>query len=409
MRKLLTLCFLFVFFIFQANAQTTDTTGYVINGTIKGIDSGVVRMLSQNRSVIDSAIIVNGKFTFRGKIGSPERRGFMIMPGNWSFLGFVENSPITMSIDTTGAMHQYSQKKDYPMIWQIKETGSALADVYTKYQDETGESYALSIFKKLSTLKKDSAVSIKHELDSLIKLLPGKHKLWIENYVGQNPSSLGGIYIFTEYCNSPGVDISEIYLRTVVNQFTGAAKTSPYYEALMKKLPALKNKEANSLASDFTLQKRDKSKFTLSSTRGSVIMLDFWASWCVPCRNGIPYWKKVYAKYHPKGFDIVSISDDRNSKDWTKALDQEKMPWIQVIDEFPSNGLPARVGELYAVKSMPFFVLLDKKGKVIVASGDENVVTKKLEEIFLNRSLTTKIKTGLPEVPRLRGKLVSKS
>jgi thiol-disulfide isomerase/thioredoxin len=132
-------------------------------------------------------------------------------------------------------------------------------------------------------------------------------------------------------------------------------------------------------------------------------MRDFWASWCVPCRKGIPYWKKVYGKYHHQGFDIVSIADDRNSKDWIKALDEEKMPWIQVIDEFPSKGLPARVGELYAVRSMPFFVLLDKKGKVIIASDDENAVTKKLEEIFPNRPLTTKIRATLPEVPRGSG------
>jgi|ERR1700754_2572866 len=381
MRKLLTICFLLIFFIFRANAQTTSNNGYVINGTITGIDSGVVHMFSENRSVMDSAVIVNGKFVFRGKMGSPERRAFMIMPGNWSFTGFVEDNALTFSIDTADAMHQYSQKKDYPVIWQIKETGSAMADVYTEYLNETGGSHYLSLLKKLKTVKKDSIAPIRNELDSLRKLLPGKQKLWIENYIGQNPSSIAGVYIFKEYCSLSG-NISEVYLRTIINQFSGAAKTSPYYEALMKKLPTLKNKEANNLASDFTLQKRDKSKFTLSSTRGSVTMLDFWGSWCVPCRKGIPHWKKVYAKYHPKGFNIVSIADDRVWNNWIHALDQEKMPWTQVVDEYSSTNSSGKVGELYAVRFMPFFVLLDKEGKVIIASGDEDAVTKKIEAIL---------------------------
>ncbi|WP_343114756.1 TlpA disulfide reductase family protein [Mucilaginibacter sp.] len=408
MRKLVTICFLFIFFIFRVNAQTTSNSGYVINGTITGIDSGVVRMLAGNRSVIDSAIIVNGKFAFKGKVDFPERRAFMIMPGNWSFRGFVEDTVIAFNIDTADAMHQYSNKIDYPIMWQIKETGSELADTYTQYENETGMTDYYSLIRRLKTAKKDSLVYIKNELDTIRMQGPGKQKLWIEKYIGQNPSSLAGVYIFNEYCNSQA-DISEVYMRTMMNQFSGAAKESPYYEALNKKLPTLKNKVTGNMASDFTLQKRDKSKFTLSSARGSVIMLDFWASWCVPCRKGIPYWKKVYAKYHQKGFDIVSISDDRGWNDWIKALDQEKMPWTQVIDEFPSKGLPARVGVLYAVRSMPFFVLLDRNGKVIIASDDEHAVTKKLAEIFPDRALTTKIRTALPEVPRPRGKSVSKS
>lgn len=381
MRKFLTLCFLFMFFICQANAQATKNDNYVINGTITGIDSGIVRMLSDNRDVIDSAIISNGKFIFKGKIGSPRRRGFLISPGNWSFRGFLEDTLITFNIDTADAMHQYSQKKDYPIFWQIKETGSVLADAYTQYENEIGLTHCYFLLKKLKSAKKDSVSIIKNELDSLRGLIMGKEKAWIEDYIGRNPSSLAGVYIFNEYYNLSG-NTSEVYLNTIVNQFSGAAKTSPYYEALMKKLPTLKNREPNNLASDFTLQKGDKTKFTLSSTRGSVTMLDFWASWCVPCRNGIPHWKKVYAKYHPKGLNIVSISDDKYWKDWIGALDQEKMPWTQVIDEYSSINSRGKVGQLYAVRFMPFFVLLDKEGKVIIASNDENAVTKKIETIF---------------------------
>jgi peroxiredoxin len=384
MRKLLSaaICIILFCFIFQADAQISKNRSYVINGTIVGVDSGIVRMLSNDMHVMDSAVIVKGKFIFRGKIDLPERKIFAIIPGNWAFGGFVDDSVITFNIDTSFAMHQNNNKaKDTPIILQIKETGSPLADVYAEYQNETGFTYGLSLLKKLKTAKKDSLAYIRNELDSIGQLLTGKEKLWVENYIGQNPSSLAGIYIFNEYYRSLH-DTSAIYLRSVINQFSGAAKASSYYDALTKQLSILTNMQVSKLAPDFTLPKRDKNKFRLSTTRGSIVMLDFWASWCVPCRKGIPNWKKVYAKYHHKGFNIISVSNDRNWNDWVRALDQEKMPWTQVIDEFPSQGSLAKVCELYAVGSMPFFVLLDEKGKVILASGDENIVTKKIEEIL---------------------------
>lgn len=383
MRKLLSAAigFILLGFIFQANAQSTSDRNFVINGTINGIESGVVRMLSTNRIVMDSAVIVNGKFVLRGKIDLPERKVFVIMPGNWEFGGFVDNPIITFDIDTSFAMHQYEKKKDHPLIWQIKETGSALADVYAKYQNETGFTYGLSLFKKLKKANKDSLAHIRNEMDSIAKLMPIKEKLWSENYIRQNPTSLAGIYIFHEYYRSTR-DTSTVYLRSILKAFSGAAKSSSYYDALNKQLSILTNIQVSKIAPDFTLQQRDKTKLKLSTTRGSYIMLDFWASWCVPCRAGIPHWKKVYAKYHSKGFNIISVTDDRFRKSWLRALDQEKMPWIQVIDELPSTGGPAIVGELYGVHFIPYFVLLNKKGEMIIASGDEKLVTKKIEEIF---------------------------
>jgi thiol-disulfide isomerase/thioredoxin len=389
MKKSLTTTISFILFCFaiQTNAQAVKSDSYVINGTINGVDSGVVHMVSQNMSVIDSATIVNGKFTFRGKISSPERKTFMIIPGNWAFAGIVDDSAITFNIDTSFAMHQYVKTKDYPIILQIKETGSPIADVYAKYHDETGFTQCLYLFKKMKTAGKDSLAYLTNKRDSIANLIPEKEKVWINKYIHENPSSLAGIYIFNEYYNSYEFqtslgDKSGMYLRSVLNQFSGAAKTSSYYESLSKKLSILQNIQPGEPAPDFTLQKRDKSKFTLSTTRGSIVMLDFWASWCAPCRASIPHWKEVYAKYHDKGFNIISISSDRKWSDWTRALDEEKMPWTQVIDKFYPKTVTQVISDLYSINTIPHFVLLDRNGKIIISSGDEETVTKKIEEIL---------------------------
>ena len=108
-------------------------------------------------------------------------------------------------------------------------------------------------------------------------------------------------------------------------------------------------------------------------------MIDFWASWCHPCRQAIPHWKQVYAAYHAAGLDIVSVSDDSRWKDWCKAMDQEQMPWIQVVDEFPVKNRPARVGDLYMTAYIPFYVLLDKGGRILLYTDKEEEIDARLK------------------------------
>jgi len=172
-------------------------------------------------------------------------------------------------------------------------------------------------------------------------------------------------------------------LDAMLNKFTGEATKSPYYDTLVASRKRLKAIQPGSVAPDFTLLRRDSSKFTLSSfTKAKYTMIDFWASWCHPCRQAIPHWKEVYQKYHARGFDIVSVSDDNKWSNWTKAMDIEKMPWTQVDDRFSKKNMPADVGSLYMTAAIPFYVLLDKEGKILIYTNDEAKIDAKLKEIY---------------------------
>jgi peroxiredoxin len=379
MKNVLRAITLLALFSCQAYAQTAKSPTYIINGKINGVDSGKIYSLSPDRKLIDSAAIVKGKFVLSGKLDLPKRKWFMIQPGNWAFEAFVDAPSITFNIDTSGAQHYYTAGTDNPIIWEVKETGSPFADVYDIYLREAGLADFFPLMKKLNSAKKDSLAYFNNKLDSLRQVFPVKQKAWVDNYVRQNPESVPGIYIFEEYYNRLH-DTSPIYLRSMIEQFSGSAKASSHYKALMNKLSILESIQIGKPAPDFTLLKRDKHKFKLSTTRGSVVMLDFWASWCKPCRAGIPYWKEVYSKYHRKGFEIVSITDDKSWKSWKLALDQEKMPWTQVIDYVAPGTLSGVVGELYSTHFLPHFVLIDKKGKILIASGDEHAVKRKIAE-----------------------------
>lgn len=112
---------------------------------------------------------------------------------------------------------------------------------------------------------------------------------------------------------------------------------------------------------------------------GRIMLIDFWASWCVPCQQEIPFLKELYEKYHDHGLDIVSVSLDKSKPAWLKALEKNKMPWMQISDLKAWDG---PVTQDYGVQAIPFLVLLNKDGNIVVRNLHdkllENAIKKEL-------------------------------
>ena len=135
-------------------------------------------------------------------------------------------------------------------------------------------------------------------------------------------------------------------------------------------------------APEFTLARRDGSLLSLSDFRGKVVVLDFWASWCKPCRASFPWVREFYKEYKDKGVEIIGMSIDSNRASWEKALDEEQLPWPQVIDETVKGSY--RVGELYHVLAVPMFVVVDKEGKIVVrAHMEKKELSAVVEEVLI--------------------------
>ena len=173
----------------------------------------------------------------------------------------------------------------------------------------------------------------------------------------------------------------------IVNSFTDKVKQSSFYKPLEKKLNTLKKVAIGEIAPDFKLKTADDADFTLSSLFGEkVVLIDFWASWCVPCRKSYPHLTKVYDKYKDSGFEVVGVTNDKNHKSWKKAIIEDKLEWINVADEFPPRtGEPpytARVLTSYSASYLPSTYLLDREGKILAKQLSADELDNKLQEIF---------------------------
>jgi peroxiredoxin len=137
--------------------------------------------------------------------------------------------------------------------------------------------------------------------------------------------------------------------------------------------------EIGNIAPDFTLKTPDDKSVSLTSLRGKVVLIDFWAAWCRPCRMENPNVVKAYQTYRAKGFDILGVSLDEDKEKWMKAIAQDKLTWTQVSD---LKGWESDVARLYGVNGIPMNFLLDKDGKIIAKNLRGTQLEQTLDKVL---------------------------
>jgi peroxiredoxin len=132
-------------------------------------------------------------------------------------------------------------------------------------------------------------------------------------------------------------------------------------------------------APDFQQATPEGGSFGLSQLRGKYVLIDFWASWCRPCRIENPNVKRIYERFHNKGFEILGVSLDRDHASWVKAIQDDGLPWKHVSDlGFWNNA----VAQEYGVSSIPYTVLVDREGKILEKGLRSEQLEAKLAEVL---------------------------
>src|SRR5690554_1090802 len=172
----------------------------------------------------------------------------------------------------------------------------------------------------------------------------------------------------------------EEYVNSMVIELSPELKSTHLYQKIQDKLRFKKGRKLP----DYKLFNPQDEKHTLYPFQGKVILVDFWASWCGPCRKLHPHLKEMYDLYHSKGFEVISVSLDTDKERWLKAIEQDKMIWTNLSD---LQGIRRGIAKDFAITGVPQSFLIDMNGVILakVSGFDEKTLSAKLEELVLKK------------------------
>ncbi|MCR5820371.1 MAG: AhpC/TSA family protein [Bacteroidaceae bacterium] len=348
-------------------ASCTQNDSYTITGTVDDAQDGdrilILVPNGEDMDTLNSTTINNGKFFLGGEIDSIQM-AYAIYESEQrpaQVIFFIESGDMTMALHPDSA---YSEV-----------TGTPNNDLQT---DLTSKAYAIQeslsdLYANLMKSGSDEAqAQFQQAADSLQNCLIELYK----NFIQENISTFAGQF----YLANVGEQLGDGFME---EQIKALPIDATIYSPLREAKKAMEKKGTTAVGqpfTDFSAAKPDGKPLAVSEVASSakVLMIDFWASWCGPCRQEMPNVKAVYEKYHSQGFEILGVSLDEDSEAWKKALADLEMTWPQISD---LKGWNAEGAAIYSVRAIPATVFI-KDGKIVARDVRGEELGPKVEELL---------------------------
>jgi len=344
--------------------HTTKPMQYSISGSIENIDSVKIYLKRTNKNNIEEylneTLLVNGKFEMTGIIAVPEV--LYIHVGEKPFKSFL----IFLSGD------DISIRANYDSLGKAEITGAR----YQKDLDQYFENFKTSLNSKNDSIDFTTAFN-KSAVDAIFMMIEEYPESPAIPYIVEHSLNFFELEDLLKLYDK--LDKSSSHLKTVETNFSTYLIDTQTLQILRERIVKLEMVAVGKKYTDFTLPDTSGSAISISDYEGKYILIDFWASWCSPCRAEHPELMKLYQKYEDKGFEVIGVSFDENLARWKKAIINDSLEWVQMS---APKGWNSEIAKTYVFGGIPNNFIIGPVGTILARNLHGKTLEAKLKEIF---------------------------